>query len=112
MNPGDVLVHSFSLNGFDARARVSEFSVFENVLKAYSSVEATVIDTADLLNQLLTASDVELVLSFGQPGQDPYENTFAITSVEKGKSSENLRVSTYTISGYSRHMLRLPRVQK
>ena len=112
MNPGDVVLHSFSLSGFDVRQKVSEFSVFENMMKPYASVSATIVDNADLLNNLFSQLDVELTLSFSQLGQDPYENTFAVTSVEKGKSSSNMRVSTYTISGYSRHMLKLPRVQK
>lgn len=109
---GDVVVHSFNLSGADVRAKVTDFRVYESIMKPYVSVEASLADNADLLNGLLSQPGVELTLSFGQPGQEPCQGVFAITSVEKSKSTGSLRTSRYSIYGYSRHMTRFPRVQK
>lgn len=109
---GDVNLHTFHLSGVDLRMKVSDFDVYENLMKPYSSVTATMIDNADLLNQVFSNKNITLDLSFSQPGQPPYVGKFTITAVEKSKTSGSLRVATYTISGYSRHMTRFPRVQR
>lgn len=111
-SPGDVEVHAFSLSGADVRPKVTRFSVFENLMKPYVSVTAELADNTDMINQLLSYNGVELVLSFSQPGQEPYEGTFSVTAVERSKSTGSLRTSLYTMSAYSRHMTQFPRVQK
>lgn len=112
MNPGDVDVRELNVGGVDLRFSVKEFSVFESVTKPYSMVQAVVVDSSNMLNNLMTRPNLEMRLSFGQRGQSPYTGTFAVTSVERGKSTSNLRTNVYTLTGYSRHMTRFPRVQK
>lgn len=111
-NPGDVVLQRFSLGGVNVAARVRSFSVYENVLKPYVAFQATIIDSSDMLNRGAAVDGVELDLSFGQPGQDPYAARFVVTSIERGNSMENLRTASYTLTGYSRHMVRFPRVQR
>lgn len=112
MNPGDVVVQEMNLGGMDVRFSVKSFSVFENLMKPYTAIQALVVDSSNMLNNVMTGSNLELRISFGQPGQVPYTGKFAITSVEKGKTTSSLRTSTYTITGYSRHMTRMPRIEK
>lgn len=111
-NPGDVVVQKFSLGGVNIAARVQSFSIYESVLKPYTAFQATIVDNADMLNQGVAVDGVELDLSFSQPGQDPYVGKFVVTSIERGNSMENLRTATYTLTGYSRHMIKFPRIQR
>jgi hypothetical protein len=116
-SPGDVIVHNMmaggSIGSVDIRYMVEEFSVFENVQKPYHSVVIDVEDAGDALNHSLgLTGNNTLDLSFSQPGQEPYTNQFILTNVEKNKSNQNNRVAYYTITGYSPHMTKFPKVQK
>lgn len=111
-SPGDVVLGRLTVNGVDVRPRVTKFSVFEHVMKPYSSMVIDFADSADLMNRVFTRANDQVEVSFGQPGQDPYANQFAVMSVERAKSLENLRAGLYTAICYSRHMTRFPRVQK
>lgn len=110
--PGDVEVPQLGINGIDVRPITTRFSVFEHVMKPYTALTMDVVDSADVLNRLLNGSSDQLTISFGQPGQDKYSGAFAITSVERAKTLQNLRAKAYSITAYSRHMTKFPRVQR
>lgn len=118
-SPGDIIINecvisgSFGSGGVDISRRVKDFEIFENLQKPYSSVRMTVIDNTGMIdrNAIMDGTNT-LSLSFQNPGQAPYTNTWTITSAEKSQHTQNLRTKIYTITGYSMHMLRLPRVQK
>lgn len=111
-NPGDVVIQKFRLSGVDVASRIKSFSVYESVMKPYTALQATIVDSADMLNRGIALDGVELDVSFSQPGQNPYSGKFVVTSIEKGSGMENLRTATYTLTGYSRHMLKFPRIQR
>lgn len=116
-SPGDIVINSCYISGdggwVDISRRIRSWQVFENLQKPYSSVQMVVVDNTGLLDQNVILNGHNfLTLSFQNPGQAPYENTWAITSVENSQHTNNLRTKIYTITGYSIHMLSLPRVQR
>ena len=116
-NPGDVVIQECMLGGalgqVDVRARVHSFSVFEHILKPYTSIVMKVIDNADIINTNVGLDGTNtLKLSFSQPTQDPYVGNWTLTSVEKARNLQSQRTAVYTLVGYSNHMLKHPKVQK
>jgi hypothetical protein len=116
-SPGDIIVNACYISGdggwVDISRRIRSFQVFENLQKPYSSVQMVVVDNTGLMDQNVILNGHNfLTLSFQNPGQAPYQNTWAITSVENSENTQNLRTKIYTMTGYSVHMLSLPRVQK
>jgi hypothetical protein len=116
-NPGDVIIQKFMLGGsggsIDISRRLNCFSVFEDVLKPYITIEVEVEDNGDVLNHNVGLDgNNTLSISFSQPGQTPYVGEFVVTSIERGRSLENLRTAVYTMAGHSPHMTRFPRVQR
>ncbi len=116
-SPGDVILQDFTMSGaagsVDIRARVMNFSIYENIKTPYISIVAKIKDNTDMLNQNLGLDGTNnLTISFSQPGQKPYKGTFRIMEVEKGRTLQNQRTAEYTITGYSPHMTNQPKVQK
>lgn len=116
-NPGDVEIQKCMLSGqggsVDISRRVQTLSVFENILKPYTGIQVHIKDVTDILNHNVGLDgNNTLEVSFSQPGQEPYTGTFSVTTAEKGKSAGNLRVATYDLVGYSKHMTKHPKVQK
>ena len=116
-SPGDINLYDFTMSGaggsVDVRRRVRDFSIYESIKTPYISIVAKIIDNTDMLNQNLGMNgNNNLTVSFGQPGQNPYNGTFKILEVEKGRTLENQRTAEYTITGYSPHMTNQPKVQK
>jgi hypothetical protein len=117
-NPGDVVVHKCMLSGAagsaDVSRRVKKISIFENILKPYTTIELFIVDSTDLLNHNIGIDGVNntVDVSFSQPGQEPYKRKFVITSAEKAKSASNLRITTYNLVGFSPHMVKFPKVQR
>lgn len=117
VNPGDVTIGYAVISGaggfVDISRRIHDFSVFENVLKPYTSIVMNIIDNTDVLNFNVGLDGTNtLQLAFGQPGQDPYVSTWTLTSIEKSRSTRNQRTVTYKATGYSPHMTSFPVVQK
>lgn len=115
--PGDVQLLTCSMTGaggsVDIRHRVKDFSVYENIKTPYISIVMNIVDNTDMLNQNLGLDGSnQLTISFGQPGQNPYDGTFKILEVEKGRTLQNQRTAEYRITGYSPHMTNQPKVQK
>ena len=116
-SPGDIIVNSCTISGdggdVDISRRIRSWQVFENLQKPYSSIQMVVVDNTGLMDQNVVLNGHNfLSLSFQNVGQDPYENIWAVTSVEKSSHTQNLRTKIYTITGYSIHMLNVPRVQR
>lgn len=117
MNPGDVEIRNCTLSGaggsVDIAQRIHSFSIWESVKKPYIALEMSIIDNVDLLRNGyvdITTSGVDL--SFGQPGQAPYTQTFAIMSAEKTRNLQNQRTAMYKLIAYSPHMTKFPKVQR
>jgi hypothetical protein len=116
-SPGDIIINTCSISGsggtVDISRRIRSWQIFENLQKPYTSVQMVVVDNTGLMDQNVVLDGTNtLSLSFQNPGQAPYENVWAITSVEKSSHTQNLRTKIYNITGYSLHMLNAPRVQK
>lgn len=117
-NPGDIEIRECMLSGIpgsvDISRRIHDFKIYENIKKPYTSIEMTIIDNADIINNNigLDATNNFLSLSFGQPGQPSYTGRWAIMSIEKGRNLNNQRTAIYKIIGYSPHMTKFPKVQK
>lgn len=118
MNPGDTIIHEAMLSGVlgsvDIAPRILDFSVFEDIKKPYTTIQMTVVDNADMLNTNLglDGKNNQLRLSFGQPGQRPYDGTWAITAIEESVALASQRTQVYKMTGYSPHMTSFPKVQK
>lgn len=108
--PGSVDLRSFRLGGVDVRARIRNFSIFEHVLKPYTSIVCSILDNVGMIDSGVQGQP--LTLSFGQPGQDPYVASFIVTGLERVRESETQRMRTYALTGYSPHMMLFPRVQR
>ena len=116
-NPGDVEIRSCTLSGagggVDIIQRLHSFSIFENIKKPYIAIELTIIDNVDLLrNGYVDIMNSGVDISFGQPGQEPYTQSFAIMSAEKTRNLGNQRTAMYKMVGYTWHMTRFPKVQR
>lgn len=117
-NPGDVIIRELTLSGaggtVDVRRRVKDFSIYENIKTPYTTIVATIVDTADMLNNNigLDGQNNQISVSFSQPGQHIYDGTWQVFAVEKGKNLENQRAVEYKITGYSPHMTKFPKVQQ
>ena len=111
---GDVEIQSFLVDGsVDLRYKTASFDVYQDVKKPYHSVVIDVIDDGDTLNNVIQFNGGNTFdLSFSQPGQEPYKNSFVLTNVEKQVTLQNQRVARYNITGYSTHMVNFPKIQK
>jgi hypothetical protein len=116
-NPGDVVVDYCLISGYkgtvDISRRIKEFSVFEHILKPYTTCEMTLIDNADVIDYNVGLDGYNtLSLSFHQPGQAPYILNHVVMVAEKIRNTENLRTAIVKIVSHSPQMTSLPKVQK
>lgn len=116
-NPGDVIISKAMLGGefgsVDIARKIRRLSVFHSIQKPYSTVEATIQDDTDILNNSVgLIGNNTFSVMFSQPGQMPYEGNWVLTSIEKGEPLQNQRTAIYNVTGYSPHMLKLEKVQR
>jgi hypothetical protein len=115
-NPGDVIIYRASLAGagtggaaVDLSQHLRHFSIFESLKKPYVSFQGQILDMVGI--GTLTGENW-LTIAFGQPGQNPYEKTFAVTSVQRSHNSRQLMQQELEIVGYSPQMTSFPKVQR
>lgn len=115
-NPGDVIINQCMIGGaggsVDISKRIVDFSIFESMMKPYTSIDINFIDNTDLFDNIGITGNNALSLSFNQPGQDSYVGNWTITSIEKTERLQNQRAQMYRAVGYSPHMTSFQKVQK
>ncbi len=109
-SPGDVTINSFIIGGTDVSRRLMEFKIFENIKNPYTILTATILDVANILNQLNGAEACSISVS--PVGGPAYSGSFLVMAVESSIQLENQRAAIYNITAYSPQMVRLPIVIK
>jgi hypothetical protein len=97
----------------DISRHVDYFEIYHSIMKPYVALKMQLIDTSNILdgNGGITGNN-SISLSFNQPGQEPYEATFKVTSVHTAKPTMNQRSKIYFIVAYSKHMSNLPVIER
>jgi len=121
-NPGDCILDYVTIGAgkklgtgtkTDISSIVLELAVYESIHKPYVSIEITIIDAGDMLNNMIGLDGTNpFSISFHQPGQKPYVWSGRIFAVEKNMSMDSMRTVTYKMTGYPTYMANLIRIQQ
>ncbi len=97
----------------DVIGHIAKFDIAESINKPYTSLRMTLLDSTGILNRFGLNGGNMFSISFAQPGMNPYNGTFLLTSVEENENLENQRIAVYECVGYSPHVVKFPeKIQK
>lgn len=88
---------SFTIKGFDLTQHLNRLRVYETILKPYLTAKATIIDNANILENLglVGGEEIQFVIDAGD--NRIYEQKMNLLAVKGEKSTQNLRTIIYEI---------------